>query len=172
MAENERKADQGSEVEKAATEESKAASKVAKAAKGTGKKSKKSGTGRGEKIKKFFKDYRGERRKIVWPDAKMVLKSTGIVILVVAIVSLIIFGIDQGLSAGITGLKKLAINDETTNSQIDENAEGEDSGEDSDADSEKDESKEDSKDDESKDSENNDESNADEADDTTGDKAE
>ena len=177
MAENKRKADQGAEVEKAATEESKAASKVAKAAKGAGKKSKKSGTGNGGKIKKFFKDYRGERKKIVWPDAKMVLKSTGVVILVVAIVSLIIYGIDQGLSAGITGLKKLATNDDTTISQVEEGNEGEDSKdnskEDSDKGSDEKESKEDSKKDKSDDktSDNNDESKANEAD-TAEDKAE
>ena len=68
----------------------------------------------GKGAKRFFKDFKGESKKIVWPDAKTVLKSTGVVILVVAIVSVVIFGIDQGLSAGITGLKKLAAGDETT----------------------------------------------------------
>lgn len=144
MADNEKKVTQDSKVEKAATEESKAASKVAKAAKGNSKKSKKSVTGGWDKVKKFFKDYKGERKKIVWPDAKMVLKSTGVVILVVAIVSLIIFGIDQGLSAGITGLKKLATN-ETTVSAVADESKAEDSTEAEETKESKKDKKEDSK---------------------------
>ena len=84
MADKEKKATAGSKVEKATTEESKAAEKVAKAAKGEGKKDKPSFLTRTSKgTKKFFKDFKGECKKIVWPDAKTVLKSTGIVLLVV-----------------------------------------------------------------------------------------
>ena len=50
-------------------------------------------------------------------------KSTGVVLLVVAVVSLIIWGIDTGLSAGITGLKKLATNDTSVSEVTDENGE-------------------------------------------------
>ena len=116
MADKEKKSGKASEVDKTATGESKAAEKVAKAAKGSGKKSDKPNVfvRMGKGAKRFFKDFKGESKKIVWPDAKTVLKSTGVVILVVAIVSVVIFGIDQGLSAGITGLKKLAAGDETT----------------------------------------------------------
>ncbi len=49
-------------------------------------------------IKKFFKDVRGECKKVVWPDAKTVLKSTGIVLLCVAVLGVIIWLIDTGLS--------------------------------------------------------------------------
>ena len=45
------------------------------------------------------------------------LKSTGIVILVVAVAAIIIFAIDQGLGAGVTGLKSLANRGETTTSE-------------------------------------------------------
>ena len=77
--------------------------------------------------KKFFKDFKGEAKKIVWPDARTVLKSTGIVILVVAIVALIIWGIDSGLTAGISGLKHLAIGEaETTVSETVDEHEGHD----------------------------------------------
>ena len=116
MADKEKKAAQGSKVEKAATDESKAAAKVAKAAKGADKKSDKPNffARAGKDTKDFFRHFRGESKKIVWPDAKTVLKSTGIVILVVAVAAIIIFGIDQGLGAGVTGLKSLANRDETT----------------------------------------------------------
>ena len=106
MADKEKKSGKASEVDKTATGESEAAEKVAKAAKGSGKKSDKPNVfvRMGKGAKRFFKDFKGESKKIVWPDAKTVLKSTGVVILVVAIVSVVIYGIDQGLSAGITGL--------------------------------------------------------------------
>ena len=116
MADKEKKAAQGSKVEKAATDESKAAAKVAKAAKGADKKSDKPNffVRAGKGTKEFFRHFRGESKKIVWPDAKTVLKSTGIVILVVAVAAVIIFGIDRGLGAGVTGLKSLANRGETT----------------------------------------------------------
>ena len=121
MADNEKNIAPDSDVEQTATDEKGAAAKVAKAAKGN-KKSDKPGffARSGKSTKKFFKDFRGEVKKIVWPDAKMVLKSTGVVLLVVAILSIIIYGIDQGLSAGITGLKKLATNDTSVSETVDE----------------------------------------------------
>ena len=39
----------------------------------------------GKAIKKFCKDIKGEIKKIVWPDAKTVLKSTAVVLAAVAI---------------------------------------------------------------------------------------
>ena len=128
MADNEKNIATNSDVEQTATDEKGAAAKVAKAAKGN-KKSDKPGffARSGKSTKKFFKDFRGEVKKIVWPDAKMVLKSTGVVLLVVAILSIIIYGIDQGLSAGITGLKKLATNDTSISETVDdETADAED----------------------------------------------
>ena len=72
----------------------------------------------GKAIKKFCKDIKGEIKKIVWPDAKTVLKSTAIVLLVVAICGLVIFGIDELLSLGLSALKdgaaKLATDTATT----------------------------------------------------------
>lgn len=60
----------------------------------------------GKNIKKFFKDLRGECKKVVWPDSKTVLKSTGIVLLCVFVLGLVIWGIDTGLSE----LIKLLVN--------------------------------------------------------------
>ena len=121
MAVKEKKVTRDSKVERAATEESKAAAKVSKAAKGNKKSDKPNPFVRaGKGAKRFFKDFKGECKKIVWPDAKTVLKSTGVVILVVLIVGLVVFGIDTGLSAGVNGLKGLATKDTETTAVADE----------------------------------------------------
>lgn len=60
----------------------------------------------GKAIKKFCKDLKGETKKIVWPDAKTVLKSTGVVLVVVIICALIIGGVDWLLSQGISLLER------------------------------------------------------------------
>ncbi len=62
----------------------------------------------GKAIKKFCKDLKGEIKKIVWPDAKTVLKSTAVVLVVVAVCGLAIFAVDQLLSLGLSGLKDVA----------------------------------------------------------------
>ena len=64
----------------------------------------------GKAIKKFCKDLKGEIKKIVWPDAKTALKSTAVVLVVVAICGLAIFAVDQLLSLGLSGLKDVAAN--------------------------------------------------------------
>lgn len=148
MADNEKKVS-SSKANETVSEESKAAEKVAKAAKGNSKKSDKpnvfSRMAKGSK--KFFKDFKGESKKIVWPDARTVLKSTGIVILVVAIVALIIWGIDSGLTAGISGLKHLAIGEtETTVSETVDEHEGHDHDEEAEETTKADEKKEEAKD--------------------------
>ena len=115
MADKENKVTQNSKVEKATTDESAAAAKIAKAAKGNKKSDKPSFFTRASKgTKKFVKDFKGECKKIVWPDAQTVLKSTGIVLLVVAIVAIVVGVIDLGLSSGVKGLKNLALGEETT----------------------------------------------------------
>ena len=102
------------EIKKTAAEASeKKADKVDKSKKAAASKPKKEGNvfSRAWKaIKKFFKDVRGECKKVVWPDAKTVFKSTGIVLLCVAILGLVIWLIDTGLSAGIQGIVTLANN--------------------------------------------------------------
>ena len=129
MADKEKKVTQDSKVDKATTDESAAAAKVAKAAKGNKKSDKPSFfTRAGKGTKKFIKDFKGECKKIVWPDAKTVLKSTGIVLLVVAIVAIVAIAVgivDFGLSSGVTALKNLAIG-ETTVETTEENHDGHD----------------------------------------------
>ena len=163
MADKENKVTQDSKVEKATTDESAAAAKIAKAAKGNKKSDKPSFfTRAGKGTKKFIKDFKGECKKIVWPDAKTVLKSTGIVLLVVAIVAIAVGVIDFGLSTGVTSLKNLAMG-ETTTEAVD-NHEGHDH---------EDEAKEDKKDSEEETTEAKaEESTEDKADDKTAESAE
>lgn len=75
-------------------------------------------------IVRFFKDLRGETKKIVWPDGKTVLKSTGVVLAVVVVFTVVIWLIDLGLSKSIDLLSDAArnANDTTATSEIaDEN---------------------------------------------------
>lgn len=48
-----------------------------------------------KKIGKFFRDCKGEVKKIVWPTPKAVWKSTGVVLAVVAVLTVFIFGLDM-----------------------------------------------------------------------------
>lgn len=64
----------------------------------------------GKAIKKFFKDIKGECKKIVWPDGKTVLKSTAVVLVAVAICAVAIFAVDQLLALAISLLKRAAEN--------------------------------------------------------------
>lgn len=52
-------------------------------------------------IRKFFKNLKGENKKIIWPSGKMVLKSTGVVIVCVLIIGIGIWLVDFGLSKGV-----------------------------------------------------------------------
>lgn len=61
-----------------------------------------------KRIKKFFKDEKGECKKVVWPSAGTVVKSSLVVLAVVAVTTVVIFGIDQGLSAILQLLVGLA----------------------------------------------------------------
>lgn len=62
----------------------------------------------GKAIKEFFKNFRGECKKITWPSGKTVLNSSLVVIAVVVIVGIVIFAFDSGLSAAIDALVGLA----------------------------------------------------------------
>ncbi|MBQ2848176.1 MAG: preprotein translocase subunit SecE [Clostridia bacterium] len=62
----------------------------------------------GKAIKKFCKDLKGEIKKIVWPDRKTVLKSTLVVLAVVAVCGLAIFAVDQLLALALSLLERAA----------------------------------------------------------------
>jgi len=59
-------------------------------------------------IGKFIKDFRGDIKKIIWPDFKTVVKNTGIVLLVVAVVGVAVYAIDRGMLFVLGQLYNLA----------------------------------------------------------------
>lgn len=56
----------------------------------------------------WFKRFRGETKKITWPDGKTVLKSTGIVIVTIIVVGSLIWVIDWGLGFALGQTLQLA----------------------------------------------------------------
>lgn len=50
-------------------------------------------------IAKYFRECKGEVKKVVWPTPKATFKNAGVVILAIALVGLFIFGLDRGLYA-------------------------------------------------------------------------
>lgn len=98
---------------------SEAAKKVADAEKASKKSAKKDGKPNiivriAKAIAKFFKDLKGENKKIVWPNGKTVLKNTGIVLIVVIIVGVPIWLFDWGASEGLNALLAIEVPTETT----------------------------------------------------------
>ena len=88
---------------------SEAAKKVADAEKASKKSAKKDGNPNvvvraAKAVAKFFKDLKGENKKIVWPNGKTVLKNTGIVLIVVLVVGIPIWLFDWGASEGLNAL--------------------------------------------------------------------
>ncbi len=92
----------------------------------------------GRAVKKFWKDFTGTVKKVVWPGAKQVLKSSLIVLVTILVVGLVIFGIDQGLTAlfgagsklAVSAGEQLAAQDEPTTAEGETAAEGETEAED------------------------------------------
>ena len=74
----------------------------------------------GKKVSRFLRDFRGEIKKITWPDFKNVMKNTGIVLATVLIIGILVWVLDFGLTSGISGLKKLAQNTRPATTQAEE----------------------------------------------------
>ena len=51
------------------------------------------------KAKSFFRSCIGEIKKITWPTVNQTTKNFGIVVLVIAVATLLIYGLDRGLYA-------------------------------------------------------------------------
>ena len=86
---------------------------AAKKAKKTEKKAKKapskfSPKNVGKGIARFYKDLRGETKKIVWPGPKMIVKSTGIVLASILVLGAVVWIIDFAVSGGISALNSAA----------------------------------------------------------------
>ena len=57
----------------------------------------------GPRIKKFFKDYRSEMKKIVWPTRPQVIQNTGVVLIAIIFVAAIVGLLDLAFGTGIIG---------------------------------------------------------------------
>ena len=73
-------------------------------------------------IVRFFKDLRGETKKIVWPDGKTVFKSTLVVLAVIAVFTVLIWVIDFGLSKSIDLLSDAVRDDESVSEVVEDAA--------------------------------------------------
>lgn len=92
-------------------ESSEAAKKIAKAEKEkTSKKPKKNKKNIFKAIARFFKDLKGEVKKITWPAGKEVLKGTLVTLACIAVIGVAVFLIDLGLTSGIDALREAAEN--------------------------------------------------------------
>lgn len=49
-----------------------------------------------KRIAKFFRDCKGELKKIVWPTPQSVTKSTGVVLVTIIVLGLFVFALDSG----------------------------------------------------------------------------
>ena len=78
-------------------------SKEAKKQKAAAKKEK-----RTDKIKRWFKDLRGELKKVTWPTLKDTLKNVGVVIACVLVVGVFIWAFDWLARAVVSALLNLA----------------------------------------------------------------
>ena len=59
------------------------------------------------KITKFFKDYKSEFKKIVWPEKKETMRQSGIVVVAIVIVGIAVLLLDTGFSKVLQWLSKL-----------------------------------------------------------------
>jgi preprotein translocase subunit SecE len=86
----------------------KAARKAAKeAAKNAAKKEGKQKLGFFAKIAKFFRDYKSEFKKIVWPSREQLLKNSAVVLVSVLVCGAAFALIDFCLNKGVQGLYNL-----------------------------------------------------------------
>jgi len=107
------------EAKKEAQKKLRAAEK-AKAPAGKGQKADKAEkAAKKKRTRRWLKDFRGELKKIVWPDFKTVMKNTGIVLVTVAVIGAMVWILDFVLSSGVKGLKTLAQGVQVTQTEPD-----------------------------------------------------
>ena len=58
----------------------------------------------GDRIKKFFRDYKSELKKIVWPSRDQLIKNTSVVLFAIIFMSAIIGVLDLAFGFGISRL--------------------------------------------------------------------
>jgi len=59
------------------------------------------------RVKKFFRDYKSEFKKIAWPSWNDTFRQSAIVIASIVIAGVVIFLLDTGFSTGIQALGRL-----------------------------------------------------------------
>ncbi|MCC8023368.1 MAG: preprotein translocase subunit SecE [Clostridiales bacterium] len=109
-AQNETKEAPGKDAAKSEKAEKKSGKKDKKADKDGKKKKPNIFVRMGRGIAGFFKNFRGEIKKIVWPDRATVLRNTVVVLVVVLIAGFAIFLVDTALTQTITWVKELSSN--------------------------------------------------------------
>ena len=71
-----------------------------------------------KKDKRFFKDFKAELKKVIWPSSKQLINNTSAVIIIVLIVSAIVFVLDVAFESmntyGIDKIKSLVTSNEVT----------------------------------------------------------
>jgi len=89
------------------------------------------------KVKKhFFKDFKAELKKVIWPTPKQLVNNTVAVVTIVLITAVIVFALDAvfdlGNKYGITKLQSIVdekFNSEEENTEIDTESDADDSTE-------------------------------------------
>ena len=80
-----------------------------------------------KKDKKFFKDFKAELKKVIWPSTKQLVNNTTAVIAIVLIIAAIVFALDVVFESmntyGIDKIKSLVTSSQTNN-EVNENVEG------------------------------------------------
>ncbi len=105
MAELEKnKSEAAVEVAEEVKETEKSVGKKEKSKKATPKKNK---IGLGQRISKFFKDYKSELKKVVWLSPKTTLQYTGVVLVMMVVVSAFIFALDTVFGQLLLFISKL-----------------------------------------------------------------
>ncbi|MBR3163000.1 MAG: preprotein translocase subunit SecE [Clostridia bacterium] len=70
--------------------------------------------------KHFFKDFKAEIKKVIWPTSKQLINTTVAIITMVIVVSVIVFGLDLAFDAmnkyGLTKLQETVQNSKNTES--------------------------------------------------------
>lgn len=104
MADLEKKEAEAVETAEEVKETAKTVDKKDKSKKAAPKKNK---IGLGQRIKKFFKDYKSELKKIVWLSPKTTFQYTGMVLVMMVVVSAFIFALDTVFGQILLLLSKL-----------------------------------------------------------------
>lgn len=77
--------------------------------------------------KHFFKDFKAELKKVIWPSTKQVINNTTAVVTIVLITALIVFVLDLAFETlntqGVNRLKSVVSQMDNTNNVVDNMAE-------------------------------------------------